>query len=118
MICESITCGILAWGTLGFATLLCACITAVAFNLGGLARRAAPQHYALFVVLPPPGRWIWRATLLCCASLLALFGLAVSFFPDLWVVAIWLSSVVSPWVLIGAAVSMIWAVLRSAKNQT
>jgi len=117
MVCESLSCGILAWSTLGFVILVCACITAIAFDLGGLARRAVPKHYMLSTVLPQRGRWLWRATLLCCVALLALFGLAITFFPGLWVVAIWLSVYVSPLVLIGATVSIVWAVGRLAGRE-
>jgi hypothetical protein len=117
MICEVHGCDVRAWALFGLVALLCVSVLAVECNPGGLARHLAPKYHAFFMVLPPSGRWLWRATVFSCVAILVLFGFAISFFPDLWVPAVWLSDLMSPWMLIAATVSILWAAFRSASTR-
>jgi hypothetical protein len=106
---------VLPRGFFGLIALLCACVVAVEYDLFGLGRHLAPKYHAFFAVLPPAGRWIWRATVLSCVAQFALLGFAIAFHPDLWFPAVWLSGAISPWLVVGGAVSLFWAALCSAR---
>lgn len=113
MICQSFGCGIVAWAVAGLVALLCVYIVAIGCNVAGIAVRAAPRYAAFWRALPLHGRLLWRAAVISCAVLLMVFGLAVSFLPDLWGIAVWLSGLVGPVLLTAAVVAVLWASIRS-----
>jgi hypothetical protein len=115
MICQSLSCGVIAWLTLVLLGALSLSIAAIECDLLGIGRLIAPRYHLFFGALPWSGRRIWRATILSCAALIAATGLASSFYADMWPLLILVTNTLSPLILVSASGTILWAALKSVK---
>ena len=116
MICQSLSCGVLAWFALGLLGAVSVSIVGIECDVLGIGRLVAPEYHTFFAVLPSSGRRIWRATVLSCAALIAGTALAASFYADLWPVLMWLTTILSPVLLLAAGATIVWAAFKSANR--